>query len=287
MRSHLQHMVNLATGEIGLIFLLLTLAVGVAAIPAHAQDGAWKIDGEHSVARLSLGTSPKSVEVGLARVSGNLTVDANNPADPVLNLDIVPGNGDTADYSKISFNSKRSEITGDGKLAVLGDLTVTRVKPGVTLDPSEGYYGGVYGEPIVETDTREVTFLLPAELPAAAQNGNAELSASTNLSRESFPQLLSALEPGNWPNMAVEDEQCTAQSAVGEGYYGATCTGTPVTTATNSVAPATAGIGEGYYGFEPAVVPDGGQATIALDLKLVRVAAAPSGATGPAGAAGN
>jgi polyisoprenoid-binding protein YceI len=279
MRTHPQHILNLAVSKIGLMSLLLAVAVGAAAIPAHAQDGAWKIDGKHSIARLSLGSAPKSVEVGLARISGNVVFDGD---DPVVNLTILPENGQAADFSKISFNSKRSALTDDGKLAVIGDLTVTRVERSATLDPNEGYYGAVYGEPVVQTETREVAFLLPAETHPAAQNGNTELSASTHISREYFPQLLSAMAPGNWSNVLVQDEHCTLPSAVGEGYYGAACTGTSVATATNSVAPATAVVGEGYYGSEPAVVPDGGQATIALDLKLVRVAAARS--TAPAAA---
>ena len=283
MRSHLQHIINLATGEVGLIFLLLALALGITAIPVHAQNDAWKVDGEHSIARLSLGSGMKSVQVGVARVSGNVVLDANNASDPLVNVTIMPEKGQAAEYSKISFSSKRSAITDDGKLAVIGDLTLTRVERSVTLDPNEGYYGASYGEPVAHTDTREVTFLLPAEARPAQENGRTQLSASTSISREYFPQLLNALAPGNWLNMVVEDEQCTVPSAVGEGYYGATCTGMPIATPTNSVAPATAGIGEGYYGFEPAVVPDGGQATIALDLRLVRVTGAPS-ATGVAGA---
>jgi hypothetical protein len=239
MRSHLQHLICLATGEIGLMFLLLALAVGITAIPAHAQDGAWTIDGEHSSARLSLGSNPKAVEIGLARVGGNVALDLNNADDPVVNLTIMPEKGQAADYSKISFNSKRSALTNDGQLAVVGDLTLSRVERSLTLDPSEGYYGVVYGEPVVNTETREVTLLLPAEIRPVAENGETQLSASTSISREYFPQLLSALAPGNWPNMVVEDEQCTAPSAVGEGYYGTICTGTPVETPTISIAPAT------------------------------------------------
>lgn len=65
----------------------------------------------------------------------------------------------------------------------------------------------------------------------------------------------------------------------GEDYSGAACTGTTVATKTNAVASGAPGIGEGYYGFEPAVIPDGGQASIALDLKLTHVSAEPSAAS--------
>jgi hypothetical protein len=40
--------------------------------------------------------------------------------------------------------------------------------------------------------------------------------ASTTVGCEAFPQLLSALEPGNWPSVVVEDENCTTPSTVDE-----------------------------------------------------------------------
>jgi len=285
MKSHMLPIVHFATNEVGLVFLLLALAVGIASIPAHAQNGIWQVDAEHSIARLSLGSSPKSAEVGVARVSGNVAFDSSDPADPIVNLNIKPDNSLGADYSEISFKSKRTAMTSDGKLAVVGDLSLTRVERSVTMDANEGYYGAEYGAPVVQTDTEEVTLVFPASLPAA-QNGAMQLSASTNISRERFPQLLAALAQGNRPSMVVQDENCTMPSTVGEDYSGAICTGTPVETATNAVNPY-AGGGEGYYGSEPAVIPDGSQATIALNLKLTQVAAAPSASSGAAGAAGN
>ncbi len=139
-----------------------------------------------------------------------------------------------------------------------------------------------YGAPVVKTDTEEITLVFPAASLLAAQNGAMQLSATTNISRERFPQLLAALAQGSGPSMVVQDEKCTTvQSGGGEGYYGATCTGTPVETATNAVNPYSGG-GEGYYGSEPAVIPDGSQATIALNLKLTQVASAPSASSAAA-----
>lgn len=286
MKSHALRILHFVTGDVGTIFLLLALAVGIASIPAHAQDGLWQVDTEHSIARLSLGSGARAAEVGVARVSGNVAFDANDPADPVVNLNIKPDKGLGADYSQISFKSKRSEMSSDGKLAVVGDLSLTRVERSVTLDPNEGYYGAEYGAPLVLTDAHEVTLVFPGSLPAT-QNGAMQLWAASNISPERFPQLLTAVAPGNWPSMVVQDENCTMPSTVGEDYSGAICTGTPVTIAANSVSPATGGGGEGYYGFEPAVVPDGSQATIAFDLKLTQVASAPSAASGAAETAGN
>jgi len=289
MKSHMLRIIHFATNKVGLTFLLLALAIGVASIPAHAQDGIWQVDAEHSIARLSLGSSPESAEVGVARVSGNVVFDSSDPADPIVNLNIKPDNSLGADYSEISFKSKRSAMTSDGKLAVVGDLSLTRVERSVTayVGGGEGYYGAEYGPPVVQTDTEEITLVFPAASLPAAQNGAMQLSATTNISRERFPQLLAALQ-GNGPSMVVQDEKCTTvQSGGGEGYYGASCTGTPVATATNAVN-AYAGGGEGYYGSEAAVVPNGSQATIALNLKLTQVASAPSASSAAAQtAAGN
>lgn len=237
-----------------------------------------QVDAEHSIARFSLGSGPSAVEVGMGSVSGDVVFDASDATNPIVNLWIKPDESPGADYSEISFKSKRSTVTNDGELAVVGDLSLVRVERGVSLDPTEGYYGASHGEPVIHTDTREVTLLLPSAIRPAVQSGAMQLSASINVSRERFPQLLAALRPGNWPSMVLEGEKCTMPSSVGEDYSGAICTGKPVATALNSVAQGTAG-GEGYYGFEPAMVPTGGQATIALNLTLTQVTSAPSAAS--------
>ena len=281
MKSHVLHVIRFATSGIGLMLSLLMLAVAIASTPAHAEDNAWTVDGEHFVVRLSLGSGPKSVEVGVARVSGNVSFSGEGAADPVVNLSFAPDQNQGADPVEISFKSKRSMMTEDGKIAVSGDLSVTRIERSVYLDPNEGYYGATYGEPVATTATRKVTLLLPSDAHADLQSATIKISASTKISREYFPQLLAALSPGNFSNVIVQDESCTVPAVTGEGYYGATCTGTSVETAINSVAPSTPASGEGYYGFEPAVIPDGGQATIAFDLKLTRT----SGPTAVAAAA--
>ena len=298
MRLHAVRILHFVTSGVSLAFMLLGLAVCFASIPARAQGRICKVDAEHSIARLSLGSGPKLAEVGVARISGNVVFDSSDPADPAVNLNIKPGKSLGTDYSEISFHSKRSAVTSDGKLAVTGDLSLTHVEHSVIpyIGGGEGYYGAEYGAPVVHTDTREVTFVSPSAAPAAAQSGTMQLSAVANISRERFPQLLAALAPGNWPTEVLEDEKCsTTYAGGGEGYYGATCTGTPVATATNAVNPYVGG-GDGYYGFEPAVIPDGSQATIAWNLKLAHVASVPSAAapvapvrvlSGTAEAAGN
>jgi len=269
-------------GNLSLAFLLLlAFAVCFASIPARAQDGTWQVDAGHSIARLSLGAGSQSVDVGVAPVSGTVVFDPSDPADPAVHLNIK------SPSSEISFKSERSAITSDGKLAVVGKLSVTRVERSVTMEPNEAYAGPVYGEPVRHTDTREVALVFPVTSLPAAQNGAIQLSASTTVGREAFPQLLSALEPGNWPSVVVEDENCTAPSTAGEDYSGAVCTGTPIETATNSAVAGYIGGGEGYYGSEPAVVPDRSRATIALNLKLTKLASTASAASGTAGSAGH
>ena len=142
MKSNVQRVKRFAMGKISLVFLLLPLTIGIASVPAYSQDGIWKVDREHSIARLSLGSSLKSVEVGVARVSGSLAFNVSNAAaGPVVNLNIEPQ--ERANYSAIAFKSKHSEITTDGKLAVVGDLSLTRVERSLTSyrGGGEGYYG--------------------------------------------------------------------------------------------------------------------------------------------------
>lgn len=286
MRSHELRGYHGVVSRVGRIFLLLALALAVVSLPAQAQSGIWQVDAQHSVARLSLGSGPRSVEVGIARVSGRVAFDASNPADPLVNLNVEPVKG--ANYSEISFRSKRSEITKDGELAIVGDLSLTRVERSVTpyVGGGEGYYGAEYGQAVAHTDVREITLVLPSASVPEAQNGTMRLSPSIHVSRERFPELLSAMAAGHWPNLLVEDEHCTMPATVGEDYSGPVCTGTPVVTATNSVNTYEGG-GEGYYGSERIVTPDGNQATIAFGLTLTQPESGPSAASGSAEAAGN
>jgi len=263
------HIIHLGTKKLSLMFLILALAVFIISMPAQGQSSIQKVDAEHSIARLSLG----EVEIGVARVSGNVAFAANDPSSAVVNLNIVPDSLG-ADEREISFQSKRSAMTSDGKLAVTGDLSVTAIERPVIsyVGAGEDYHGAQYGEPVVYTDAREVTLVFPAGSPAP---GALQLSASTDVSPERFPQLVEALAHGNWPSIVVEDEYWTATP--GEDYDGLVCTGTPVKAAMNSVTTDEGGR-EDYSGPQPVAIPDGSHATIAFNLKLTQVAAAPSAA---------
>ena len=278
MKSQFKSVIQFVSNKVGLMVLLLALAASITSIPAHAQDDVWKADKEHSIARLSLGSGTNAVEIGIARINGHVIYNGTESGNAVVKLNISPENGQRADYSEISFNSKRSMLTPDGKVAVIGELALTRVERAVTLDANEGYYGAVYGEPLVQTETREVTLLLPAQRPAL-ENETVQLPVSVTVTREYFPQLLSALAPGSWPMAVVEDQNCSSPSGLpGEDYAGAACTGTTVSTRTSQVASGTPAVGEGYYGFAPATLADGGEINIAMNLQLTHAGAAETSA---------
>ena len=262
--SHASPIVNLVTGGAILsLALLLAFTFCFASIPAVAQDRAFQVDPQYSFARLSLGSGAQSQQIDIAPVSGKVVFDSSDPADPVVDLKFKPGVWLGAEYSEISFKSKRPAITRDGKLAVVGDLSLTRVESSATWDPNEAYRGPEYGKPVVQTDTREATLVFPdASLPAD-QNGGTRLSASTTIGREDFPQLLADLESGGGSRTAAVDNSCAIPSTVGEDYSGLICTGSPVATAPGSVA------------------------TIALDLKLTPLAQTPAEASGAAESAGH
>lgn len=261
-----------------ILILLVALVVSLAPLPASAQQkSAWRVDQQHSVARLSLGAGAESLEVGLARVDGTALFDPANPGSAGFELTIQRNEAQTAEYSQITFTSKRSWVRPDGSLSVVGDLSVTRVVRNVQMDPNEGYSGAQYADPIAYTNSSEVTLVFPQQKSAGTQDRVLQLSGSTTVAAEDFPLLQAALQSGDWPSVLVEDRQAAPLSTIGEDYAGFPSTGTVVVTATNSVA---TGSGEGYDGFRPAVEPDTRKATIALDLTLTRsIAAGPDGAS--------
>ena len=126
------------------IFLLFTLV-------AAAQDS-WKIDPQHSSAQFSvkhLGIS--TVRGAFTKVSGTLLYDPNNPGRSSIHTTIEAASVDTRvdmrdndlrsanyldvqKYPTITFQSKKIEAAGEGKLKVTGDLTIHGVTKEVVLD---------------------------------------------------------------------------------------------------------------------------------------------------------
>ena len=239
--------VTLTTRRIALIFAIATLA----AVPAVASEGNWKLDADHSTARILLGEN--AVNIGIARVGGNVELDAANPGNSVLDLNIDPAGG-----KLITFKSRRATMNRDGKLEVRGDLALRRIVREVILNPGEDYYGPVYGETIVQTVTRQVTFVLPVR----DRREKTELTAEARIYRENFPELFAAVHDVNWQPVVL-DKACEMPPP-SEGYAGASCTGTVVEP---DRGPAFAQVGEDYHGFETAR-PKGNLLTIDLKLHL-------------------
>jgi hypothetical protein len=267
MKSRSSSILHLVTGGLRPVFVGLAFAVVFTSLSVHAQ-GTWQVDPQHSVARLSLGSESNALEIGVARVSGDVVFDSTDPGDPSVNLNINPEYGPAADHAKMTFTSERSAMTSDGKLVVTGELSVTRIERGATMDPNEAYAGPVYGDPVARTDTSEITLVFSYLRQSAAHFATMHLSGTTSVSREAFPQLLDVLTQDDWPTQLVNDEKCEVPSTVGEDYSGAKCTGTVIATVTNRMVMVGSAGAEDYSGFQPAVTPDPDRGSIALDLKL-------------------
>jgi polyisoprenoid-binding protein YceI len=275
--------INLVEKKTGILAVVVMLAV-ISPL-AFADGGTWSLDPRTSSARLFQGSTANtdSVNTGVARVTGDVRLDTNDLNNSVFYLSIYPADEnwghaleskgglpagyvpDATDLSLMTFKSKQILRTGNGKLKVFGELTLTHVERNVVAEANEAYAGPVYSDPVIHTETREVTFLLKKD----AQG----LSASAPIIHEDFPELLRAIRDTNWPSV-VQNEVCqAAYEGGGEGYSGPACTGTLIaaTHANNSEA-AYEGGGEGYNG--PVNMPPAGeQTTIVLDLRMVHTSA--------------
>jgi hypothetical protein len=274
MKSHLHNVLSLSTNVVGPLIMFLAFATATVSIPACAQD-IWQIDPKHSVATLSLGSGANQLQIGLARVSGEVVFESSDPGDPIVTLKVF-GDARKADYASMSFISKSSALTADGKLTIIGDLSVIHVERSVTMEPSEAYAGPQYGDPVTYTNTRQVTVVFSDPHGLASQSGVMHFLGTSTVSREDFPQFLDVLTLADWPTQLINDEKCKTPSMIGEDYHGADCTGAVIANVSNAVVSTGAPSGEGYYGFEPVISPDRNKATISLDLKLEEILASPT-----------
>ena len=207
-----------------------------------------------SNARLFQGprANSESVNSGVGRVTGKAKLDANDLDASFFNLSIYPADEnwgkvlspegalptgyvlDATDQTLLTFRSTRILRTGNGRLEVIGDLTLTSAERTVTATPTEAYAGPVYGDPVIHNVTREITFLFPSVsaarfseslTPAVQQTtGVLEIVGAAHVDSEDFPELLSAIRDTNWPSV-VQNEHCeAAYSGGGEGYSGSFCT---------------------------------------------------------------
>jgi len=295
-------------------YRIITMAFAVCFVSALAlaSDG-WTLDTDTSYVRLFQGSRANlaPVNTGVARVTGRVELDANDPDHSILDLSIYPADDDwqralspestlltgyvpdATDQTLLTFKSKHIRRTETDQLEVIGDLTLFRVERTVTAIPSEAYAGQVYGDPVIHTDIREVVFLFPTVraasvplTPAALQNRMLEIVGSARIGREDFPGLSAVIKDTNWPPV-VRNKVCFFPSTIGEDYSGALCTGT-VIAATRDDSCHPGSVGEDYSG-PLCAPPTGNQTTIVLDLKLLHAAIEPSAAIldEPAATVGN
>jgi polyisoprenoid-binding protein YceI len=273
--------------------LAAILATGFAA-PALAQNTNWKLNSDHSVGRLSVAstTDPNAVfDAGIARVTGSVRLNAGSPANSWFDFTIYPadegpasinedGSLNAAEFSNvhrstvINFRSIEVKLTGDGNLAVTGDLTLSHLERPALVTYSQAYGGPVYGEPEVRTATREVTFVFQNVASAEAKAGSSrklKLVGSAGIRTEDFPGLFEAVTNANWP-VVVEDKDCQETATIGEEYHGTGCTSTPIVV--SSRPPARVTVVEDYLGLDLAAPRVRDNVKIALTLELTRDASA-------------
>jgi polyisoprenoid-binding protein YceI len=262
---------------------------GVPSKPT-STDGTWQVDARHSDAQLitdgttDYGKTKINVALGVARVNGQIILDAADPTKSHVEFHVYPATSmaesidedgkflnhwleNLSNHTLVCFHSKEVTKRADGRLQVTGNLVLTRVDRNVEATPSEGYAGPVYGDPILHHVSREATFVF--DIPASVGNGDKGMvaSGSTNMAREDFPQLVRTVVNTYWPPV-VQDEKCEAPANVGEAYHGAQCSGTFLKTAALPQAPhAASGEDVGTQQNFNAVV--GNHLTILVHLRLM------------------
>jgi polyisoprenoid-binding protein YceI len=275
----------------------VTLLFAACFVSSAAFAGnAWTLDSTGSNAQLFQGSAanPDSVNHGVAHVTGKVSLDTNDPGNSIFDLSILPADEDweyalspesalptgyvpdTTGQTMLRFKSTRTLRTENGRLEVVGDLTLTSAGRTVTATPTEAYAGPVYGDPVIHNVTREITFLFPSmsveyvseSLTTAVHQtkGVLEVVGAARVDREEFPELLSAIKETNWPPI-VQNKICVPSSA-GEDYSGAVCTGTLIAATSGDNCNMPGSVGEDYSG--PQCAPaTGNQTTIVLDLKFL------------------
>jgi hypothetical protein len=231
----------------------------------------------------------------IASVTGKVKLNTNDLEASVFDLSFYPEDEDwshalrpegtlptdyapdATDQTLLTFKSTRILRTGNGQLAVIGNLTLTRVERSVIATPTEDYAGPVYGDPVIHNETRGITFLFPSAsaahvskplTPAMLQKRAVlEIVGSARVDRDKFPELLSAIKETNWPAV-VQKKGSHTPSTVGEDYSGSPCTGTLIAATLDHNCAVPASAGEDSSG-PPCTPATGNQTTIILDLKFL------------------
>ena len=131
------------------LVLIVLLAMSTAAI---AQAGAWQIDPKHSSAEFAVRhLAVSTVRGAFTKVSGSVQYDPADPSKDSIDVTIDANSVDTRveardndlrsphfldvqKYPTITFKSKQVKSAGEGKLQIIGDLTIHGVAKQVTLD---------------------------------------------------------------------------------------------------------------------------------------------------------
>ena len=265
---------------------LSAVAASLLALPAFAQSADWRVDSNHSSARIAFKANPgdgaRSITLGSAAASGILRVDNNDPANSTFQFDLYPalvasesGTDDSAQATRLAFRSEKASLTPDGKLKLTGSLTVTRVIRDLQLDGNEAYSGPVESGRIVFQTSREQSLIL--SIPRPARDGYAQVSTVLNINDEDFPDLVDEVLTTTWPAKA-QDASCESAASSSEDYSGSLCTGSNVES--RSVNRLAASAGEDYSGGEPISAARPNVVTVALQLRLEQQAVQVSAKTG-------
>ena len=264
------------------------VAASLLTLPAFAQSAEWRVDSNHSSARIAIkaqAPGQSSITLGAAAASGILRVDSSNPANSTFELDLSPAGSasqvapdDPVETTHLSFRSENASLTADGKLKLTGALTVSRVIRELHMDANEAYSGPVETDRVVFQTTREESLTLPV-LPVQAGRGRAftEVSTSLNVSAEDFPELLNAVLSVNWPAQA-QDRICDTSAYAAEDYAGTLCTGTAIKS--RSVNRTAEAYSEAYAGGDSISAQPASLVTLALHLRLAPQGAQVSAKTG-------
>jgi polyisoprenoid-binding protein YceI len=269
---------------------------------ALAND-TWILDSSRSNARLFQRprTNSESVNTGVAHVTGEVKLDTNDLDASFFNLSIYPADEewghalspegalpgyipDSTYQTLLRFNSSRILRTRDGKLEVIGDLTLTRVERTVTATPTEADAELGYGTPVSHNQTHEIRFLFPSvsvehlsgTVTSAMQQkrGVLEIMGSARIDRDEFPEVFRATKETDWPPVA-QNEDCHMPSTVGEDYSGAVCTAKLIAATRDDNCHILYSVGENYSGSQCAPAA-GNETTIVLDLKFLHKVSEPS-----------
>ena len=227
---------------------VITALSAILSTVSWAQPQRLQIDSEHSTARLTLisANGTNSLDAGIARVSGIVKLDSGTPGEDFLDLTIYPahqgsrllnpdgslrnhGSADLSRYTVISFHSDHAASSRDGRLEIIGQLTINYFKRQPIIDWNNAYSGPSYDGLVQQSATHTATFILDWQSISVAGPFPDHISAETTIARQDFPNLRTSLLDSVWP-LVVEDEHCEMPPTRADmrDYSGAICTGTPV-----------------------------------------------------------